>query len=52
MAYLAVQAGGGATNGLDDILSLTPQSLHQRVPFVFGSQVKVDRVAAHFAGQV
>lgn len=52
MAYLVVQAGGGATNGLDDILSLTPQSLHQRVPFVFGSQVKVDRVAAHFAGQV
>lgn len=52
MAYLAVQAGGDATDGLDDILALTPQSLHQRVPFVFGSRVKVGRVAAHFAGRV
>ncbi len=52
MAYLAVQAGGGATDGLGDILALTPQSLHQRVPFVFGSRVKVGRVAAHFAGRV
>ncbi len=52
MAYLAVQAGGGATDGSGDILALTPQSLHQRVPFVFGSRVKVDRVAAHFAGRV
>lgn len=50
MAYLAVQAGGGATDGSVDILSLTPRSLHQRVPFVFGSHGKVDRVAAHFAG--
>ncbi len=51
MAYLAVQAGGGATDGSGAILALTPHSLHQRVPFVFGSQVKVDRVAAHFAGR-
>lgn len=50
MAYLAVQAGGGASDGQVAILSMTPASLHQRVPFVFGSQTKVDRVAAHFAG--
>jgi fructose-1,6-bisphosphatase len=25
--------------------------LHQRVPFVFGSRAKVDRVAAHFQGK-
>lgn len=52
MAYLAVQAGGAATDGLANILAMQPKALHQRVPFVFGSRVKVDRVAAHFAGQV
>lgn len=51
MAYLAVQAGGAATDGLADILAMQPKALHQRVPFVFGSRVKVDRVAAHFAGR-
>ena len=50
MAFLAVQAGGGASDGQAAILSMTPASLHQRVPFVFGSQTKVERVAAHFAG--
>lgn len=50
MAFLAVQAGGGASDGQAAILSMTPASLHQRVPFVFGSHTKVERVAAHFAG--
>lgn len=52
MAFLALQAGGGATDGQRDIMALTPTALHQRVPFVFGSRAKVDRVAAHFAGSV
>ncbi|NEY90387.1 class 1 fructose-bisphosphatase [Tabrizicola oligotrophica] len=51
MAYLAVQAGGGATDGQGAILDMVPATLHQRVPFVFGSRAKVDRVAAHFAGE-
>lgn len=51
MAYLAVQAGGSATDGQGDILDMVPATLHQRVPFVFGSRAKVDRVAAHFAGE-
>lgn len=50
MAYLALQAGGAATNGQADIMAMTATALHQRVPFVFGSRAKVDRVAAHFAG--
>ena len=48
----AVQAGGGASDGQREILGLTPTALHQRVPFVFGSRAKVDRVAAHFQGKV
>jgi fructose-1,6-bisphosphatase I len=52
IAFLAVQAGGGATDGQREILGLTPTALHQRVPYVFGSRAKVDRVAAHFQGKV
>jgi fructose-1,6-bisphosphatase I len=52
MAYLAEQAGGRATDGQGNILAMVPGSLHQRVPFVFGSRDKVKRVADHFAGKV
>ena len=52
IAFLAVQAGGGATDGQREILAMAPSALHQRVPFVFGSRAKVDRVAAHFQGSV
>jgi fructose-1,6-bisphosphatase I len=52
IAFLAVQAGGGATDGQADILSMTPTALHQRVPFVFGSRAKVARVADHFQGRI
>lgn len=51
MAFLVTAAGGRATDGATDILAMTPTSLHQRVPFVFGSRVKVDRVAEHMAGR-
>lgn len=44
IAFLVEQAGGSATNGIDEILELTPTSLHQRVPLVFGSRTKVERV--------
>jgi fructose-1,6-bisphosphatase I len=49
IAYLAVQAGGGATDGQRPILGMTAETLHQRIPFVFGSAAKVARVAGHFA---
>jgi fructose-1,6-bisphosphatase I len=44
IAFLCEQAGGAATNGITPILDLEPGHLHQRVPLVFGSQTKVDRV--------
>jgi fructose-1,6-bisphosphatase I len=44
ISFLIEQAGGMATDGVDPILDLIPQQLHQQVPFVFGSQAKVERV--------
>ncbi|MFN4203010.1 MAG: class 1 fructose-bisphosphatase [Tabrizicola sp.] len=47
IAMLVVQAGGGATDGTDPILRQRVERLHQRTPFIFGSQGKVARVAAY-----
>jgi fructose-1,6-bisphosphatase I len=44
VALLCEQAGGAATNGIVPILDLEPAGLHQRVPLVFGSRTKVERV--------
>lgn len=38
MAYLFEQAGGGATNGVDRILDIVPNGLHDRTPLVLGSR--------------
>ena len=37
LAFIAEQAGAMATNGKDRILTLHPQSLHQRTPLFIGS---------------
>ena len=42
MAMLVSQAGGRANNGEQDILAITPTTLHQRVPLIFGSANEVD----------
>ena len=42
MAMLVSQAGGLASDGQQEILAITPTSLHQRVPLVFGSANEVD----------
>ncbi len=34
MSFIAVQAGGSASNGKSDILELTPSSLHERLHFM------------------
>ncbi|EPX79488.1 class 1 fructose-bisphosphatase [Salipiger mucosus] len=47
IAMLVEQAGGRATDGNTAILDLQAGSLHARTPFVFGSAVKVDHVAAY-----
>jgi fructose-1,6-bisphosphatase I len=38
VALLAEQAGGRASNGVEDILGLQPESLHQRTPLYVGSK--------------
>lgn len=50
VAFLMEQAGGLATDGVDPIVDLTPKSLHERVPLVFGSRDKVDTVARYHVG--
>lgn len=47
IALLIEQAGGAATDGARRVLEITPSSLHQRVPLVFGSVDEVERVARH-----
>ena len=42
MAMLVSQSGGRASDGQQEILAITPTSLHQRVPLVFGSANEVD----------
>ncbi|HET9275452.1 MAG TPA: class 1 fructose-bisphosphatase [Gemmatimonadales bacterium] len=44
MAFIAEQAGGAATNGVERILDLVPSALHQRSPLVIGSRDDVEFV--------
>jgi fructose-1,6-bisphosphatase I len=37
LAFIAAQAGGCASDGQQDILDITPTSLHQRVPLFIGN---------------
>ena len=45
MAFIAEQAGGAATNGVDRILDIEPATLHQRTPLVIGSRQDVQFVS-------
>ena len=44
MALIMRQAGGAASNAVQDILSIRPEGLHQRVAVVLGSREEVDYV--------
>jgi fructose-1,6-bisphosphatase I len=47
MAFLAEQAGGAATDGIERILLKVPGELHQRTPLVFGSAENVGCIAGY-----
>ncbi len=47
IAFLVEQAGGKATDGMIRVLDRVPDKLHARVPLVFGTGDKVDRVTAY-----
>lgn len=44
MAFITEQAGGKATDGINRILEIEPNELHQRVPFYCGSANMVDKM--------
>ncbi len=44
LAFIAEQAGGLATTGRKRILDITPERLHQRVPYFIGSKNMVEKV--------
>lgn len=59
MAFIAEQAEGSATDGVNRILDIMPEKLHQRTPLVIGSREDVGfvadtlrRVAARASGAV
>ncbi|WKZ60239.1 MAG: class 1 fructose-bisphosphatase [Cyclobacteriaceae bacterium] len=43
LAFVAEQAGGKASDGVQRILDIEPKSLHQRTPFFVGSKNMVDK---------
>ncbi|MBS1558317.1 MAG: class 1 fructose-bisphosphatase [Bacteroidetes bacterium] len=43
LAFIAEQAGGSGTDGKERILTLKPESLHQRTPFYVGSKKMVEQ---------
>ena len=43
MAFIVEAAGGIASNGIEDILDITPTELHQRVPVFIGSKNMVNK---------
>ena len=44
VAFIVEQAGGAATTGTERVLEVVPDSVHQRVPLIFGSRNEVERI--------
>ncbi|MCB0345818.1 MAG: class 1 fructose-bisphosphatase [Bdellovibrionales bacterium] len=49
LAFIVEQAGGRAINGVQRIMDLTPENIHQRTPLFIGSRQNVDEVEAAIA---
>lgn len=47
MSFLIEQAGGASSTGLERIMAIRPEHLHQRCPVVLGSKHEVERVVAY-----
>jgi len=48
LAFIAKQAGGLATDGVNRIMDIQPKSLHQRTPFFVGSKSMVEEAIRNF----
>jgi fructose-1,6-bisphosphatase I len=49
MSFLVEQAGGAAINGVQRIMDIQPDKLHQRVSVILGSKNEVERVGRYHA---
>lgn len=49
IGFLIEQAGGRASTGREPVLQIQPESLHQRIGFVFGSREEVERIERYHA---
>ncbi len=49
MGFLVEQAGGAVINGVDTILDLQPQALHERVSVILGSKEEVNLLRQYHA---
>jgi len=47
MSMLVEQAGGASTNGMQRMLDIQPEKLHQRVAVFLGSKNEVERITAY-----
>lgn len=48
LAFIIEQAGGKASDGVNRILDIQPQSLHQRTPLLIGSRLMVEQAEELF----
>ena len=46
LAWIAEQAGGGASSGTGRILKIVPEGIHERTPLIVGSRWEMERFAA------
>jgi fructose-1,6-bisphosphatase I/sedoheptulose-1,7-bisphosphatase len=44
IGFIVEQAGGRASTGRGPVLEVVPESLHQRIGFVFGARAEVERI--------
>jgi fructose-1,6-bisphosphatase I len=51
MAFLAEQAGGMAVDGVNRVMDIEPDHLHQRIPFFCGSRNDVQVVQEIFESE-
>ena len=51
LAFIVEQAGGLAIDGVNRIMEIEPQELHQRVPLVIGSRQDVEQVREIYAAK-
>lgn len=52
IGFLMEQAGGRASDGARSVLDIVPNRLHQRIPLIFGSRAKVERVERYLGANL